>query len=298
MFSPPHLPVYYDAGPFLLATAFPQEHLQQALEYKHKSGDVFVVTYPKNGTTWTQQLVYTIMNDGQFGGMDEMVGGFIDMIGSAAVTSVTTRAIKSHIIPDLLWKNAHAAAKYIIVVRNPKDTCVSHFHHTKGLPFYNFRDGRFDDFFDLFMTGEVEYGDYFKWIVSASKHRNDDNVLFLTYESMKKDTEAAAHRIAQFLSTDEVDYGSRFVSDLEYRSRILKHSSVSFMKANINEAMRSNWPSAGGQEMTLEFVRKGEVNDWKNLMTGDQSERMSDRFRETAKQHPDLMTIWDDYSWL
>ena len=50
--------------------------------------------------------------------------------------------------------------------------------------------------------------------------------------------------------------------------------------------------------MTLEFVRKGQVDDWKNLMTRDQSERMSERFREAVKQHPDLMNIWDDYSWL
>ena len=234
-----HVPLTYDAGPFKLAVTFPKQHLYQAIEYKHQPGDLFVLTYPKNGTTWTQQLVYSILNDGQSAGGSQLAGKFIEHVGLAAVSYTGSNAIKCHILPDLIWSKTHPEAKYIIVLRNPKATCVSHFHHTRGFPSFHFQDGSFDVFFDLFMTGDVEYGSYFTWITSAIKHRHDDNVLFLTYEFMKKDTEAAAHRIAQFLSTSEQDFGSRFVHDHEYRSRILKHASVSCMRKHINEEMRA-----------------------------------------------------------
>ncbi|KAG0443395.1 hypothetical protein HPB47_014967 [Ixodes persulcatus] len=80
--------------------------------------------------------------------------------------------------------------KYLYIARNPYDCCVSFFYHTKGLPRYNFADGTFDEFFEMFIEGKVDTGDYFDNLLSWYEHRNDPNVLFLTYEDLKKDTAA------------------------------------------------------------------------------------------------------------
>lgn len=67
------------------------------------------------------------------------------------------------------------------------------------MPGYRFKNGKFDDFFELFMEGEVDFGDYFDCLMSWYEHRNDQNVLFLTYEQLKKDTKEYVLKIAKFM---------------------------------------------------------------------------------------------------
>ena len=35
-----------------------------ALNYRPRDDDLFVVSYPKCGTTWTQQIIYLVLNHG------------------------------------------------------------------------------------------------------------------------------------------------------------------------------------------------------------------------------------------
>lgn len=58
------LPTYTDHGTYLLAKGFPVEGFKSGLEYQAQDDDLFIVTYPKCGTTWTQHIVYLILNDG------------------------------------------------------------------------------------------------------------------------------------------------------------------------------------------------------------------------------------------
>src|SRR5690349_11045052 len=36
-------------------------------EFVVEDGDVFVVTYPRSGTTWTEQMVHLLLNEGEQG---------------------------------------------------------------------------------------------------------------------------------------------------------------------------------------------------------------------------------------
>ncbi len=48
----------------------------------------------------------------------------------------------------------------IFVARNPRDVCVSYYHHTKTLDrAYRF-GGDFDQFSDLFRQGKINFGSY------------------------------------------------------------------------------------------------------------------------------------------
>ena len=52
------------------------------------------------------------------------------------------------------------------------------------------------------MKGEVDFGDYFDHVLSWWAHKDDDNVLFLKYEDMKKDLPSAVDKIAKFIGQD------------------------------------------------------------------------------------------------
>ena len=69
------------------------------------------------------------------------------------------RIIKSHMpvsmLPPALFTSG---CKVVYVCRNPKDTCVSYFHHTRLL-FPHFSE-TFEHFETMFRQGKVEYGSY------------------------------------------------------------------------------------------------------------------------------------------
>jgi len=68
---------------------------------------------------------------------------------------------------------------------------VSFFHHTVGFDeFYNFKDGTFDDFFEVFMEGACDSGDYFKLLPEwHEQSKQQANIHFVLYEDMKNDIE-------------------------------------------------------------------------------------------------------------
>ena len=70
------------------------------------------------------------------------------------------RIIKTHLPFEFLPPKLLETCKVIYVGRNPRDTCVSFYHHY--LTFnddYKF-EGSFSDFATLFLEGIVEYGSY------------------------------------------------------------------------------------------------------------------------------------------
>ena len=42
---------------------FRSNKFREGITYKPQSGDIFIASYPKSGTTWTQYIVWEIMND-------------------------------------------------------------------------------------------------------------------------------------------------------------------------------------------------------------------------------------------
>ncbi len=70
------------------------------------------------------------------------------------------RIIKCHMPVSMLPPELFTTkgCKVVYVCRNPKDTCVSYFHHCKLLfPHFN---QTFEEFERVFMKGTVEYGSY------------------------------------------------------------------------------------------------------------------------------------------
>ncbi|KAK8769595.1 hypothetical protein V5799_013939 [Amblyomma americanum] len=196
-------------------------------------------------------------------------------------------------------------AKYVYVARNPWDSCVSFYHTVTTLNMFNFRDGSFEDFFDAFMRGDFGYGDYFNHVASGYALRNEPNLLFLTYEQLKKDTRSAVVKIAYFLGDY---YGRRLEEDNDLLKTLLERSTAEYMKnvlvlnvQSFDEAWKTRRtettvPSKSayeGDPGRYSLVRSAKLGDWKSYFTREQLRRMQKKIQDRG-DHASFMDLWKD----
>lgn len=313
----PRIPFYQDVDGFRIPGMFSADAFRSALAYKPRSDDLIIVTYPKCGTTWVQNIVACIYKNGKpFESAIEFLSNtpFLEMTGAeAAETMKRPGALKVHLPFHMTPMSSEA--KYIFVARNPKDCCVSFYHHTENIAGYQFVGGAFDDFFELFIDGMVDFGDYFDTVLSWYEHRHDPNVLFITYEELKQNIVPNTLKIAEFMGPQ---YREALEKDEQLLKDVIHHSSFSFMKENLNrfmaelqrvpkELIRNNPDIPPGlralfsQESAvfkedaenITFVRKGIVGDWKNHFSPEQNERLEKKFRERMGD-TELAELWKD----
>ncbi|KAG8177584.1 hypothetical protein JTE90_028305 [Oedothorax gibbosus] len=314
--SVPSRPDVQDTGcGFTISKQFSLDAFRSALTYNPRPDDLFIVTYPKSGTTWMQIIVACICRRGRpFESALEFFSEspFLEMTGSEGPLAMKRPgAIKTHLPFHLApWSDE---AKYIYVARNPKDVCVSFFNHVKNMNGYNFTDGQFDDYFEIFMEGKVNFGDYFGHLRSWYDHKDDPNVLFVTYEELKTDVKSGILRIAEFMGQE---YKVMLESDPQILNDVIEHSSFRYMKENFDRQVAELSATAhetvkrkpeliaglkvlfsaenklfGTASDSVSFVRKGVVGDWKNYFSQEQIKRMDEKFREKMKG-TDIPNLW------
>jgi hypothetical protein len=254
---------------------FPVEGFESGQRYRASPGDVFVVSYPKCGTTWVQYIVYLLENGGRplaAGRRLEDVFPHLEEVGEGAVRALPQpRLIKTHLPCERTpWS---AQAKYVYVARNPFDCAVSFYHHTRGfVRHYDFAAGTWATFFECFVRGEVDFGDYFDHLTSWWPRRSDANVLWLTYERMLEAPAVAVQAIARFLGGRAAD----LVRDPARLDGIVRDSDFEHMRRD-----QARWSSSRPVDMPA-FVRKGIVGDWRNYFSAEQARRLAGRFRARA----------------
>lgn len=285
-------PIYQKVGGILFPP-FPHDNIRTVLDYKPKPDDVFIATYPKCGTTWMQTIVLYIFRKGQKLENDEdfhKCCPFIDCKGMESIAAMPRPgAFKSHL--PYTHMPYSPEAKYIYVLRNPKDCCVSMYYHTVRAHNTVYSEATFSDFFEIFMSGEVEYNDYFDHLMSWYPHRNDKQVLFTTYEDMKKDTKDIVLKVASFLGKE---YTNAIEKDNNILNNILELSGFDYMQEHVSHQFcRVHKPKNSDDPIhedkkiaidqhpmkeNLRFIRKGIVGDWMNHFSEEQNERMNKKF--------------------
>jgi len=268
---------------FAMPLGFPRESFGSALEYAPEPSDFFVATYPKCGTTWAQHIVYLIAHRGVPLPPTNTMGDAIphlEEVGARAVSRhAPPRYLKTHLPFGMTPYHEHA--RYLYVARNPFDCAVSFYHHTRGfVRHYDFAEGRFEDFFECFLAGEVDFGDYFDNLLSWHEHAEDDNVLFLTYEEMSADPADAVVRIARFMGAD-------CIYDKSVLTAILEHSSFDSMSKD-----QQRWSSRRPDDMPA-FVRKGIVGDWENYFLPSQAARLLEKLERRCRG-TGIEGLWPD----
>lgn len=81
---------------------FSKECFESVLRYQPKSGDIFIATYPKCGTTWMQNVVLNILRRGQpleKAGDFFLASPFLDQLGAEDSERLMIRpgAYKTHL---------------------------------------------------------------------------------------------------------------------------------------------------------------------------------------------------------
>ncbi|XP_077524218.1 sulfotransferase 2A1-like [Amblyomma americanum] len=292
---------------------FDEGVVRSAMNYEPQDDDVIISSYPKSGTSWTQFIVASIFTSGNPAKTTldfKLSSPFIELMGVDAVLQMPRPgALTSHLPFD---KRKHSTrAKYIYIARNPYDCCVSFYHFIKHFTPKDWQDVSFDSFLNLFLSGNLPFGDYFDHLLSWYPHRNDPNVLFLTYENLKEDTPYWVLRIADFLGEK---YGSALRKNEALLNKVLDSCSPQNMKAVLtdptrvwvrkaldlprerriasmevhrhNPAYKMEMHSGGS------FVRKGIVGDWKSHFSGEQVERMKAKIAEKTARNPEVMDVW------
>lgn len=269
-------PQYRIVNGLKFAPKFSYDTCLSALNYQPSDDDIFVVTYPKNGTTWTQQIVILLQNNGTL--PDDVAKGdmskhspFLEYWGSDAIKRLTRPfSIKSHIEGNSHPWNPNA--KYIVVLRNPKDVLVSFYYHTTSTAYYGLQDLPFNDFFELFVDGEVECGSYYDWVLSWWQKKDCNNVMVTTYEDRMKDPTSDVIQIAKFLN---------IAYDNDIIKRTVEASSFGAMHDATNKWRKMN------------FLRKGIVGDWRTHLNDNQSKRLEEIFH-IKFDGTGLENLWKD----
>ncbi|XP_075554049.1 sulfotransferase ssu-1-like [Dermacentor variabilis] len=290
-----------------------EDILRSAFSYQAHHDDVFVATYPKCGTTWTQYLILSILSKGEppKRNIDFMLASpFLELMGAEAAERMSRPGVlKTH----LPFNKAPYCkdAKYICVARNPYDVCVSYYYHTKGFTPKSVKDVSFATFHDLFILGKLSYGDYFEHLLSWYEQRNLTNVLFVTYEQAKKDSELWALKIADFLGKG---YGDELRKEPALLQKVLEVCSLENMRRvfndnipNLFEDLLSLPPEKALKSVEVyrnldlleemheseAFVRKGTVGDWRAHFTPELIAKTKTWINKKTKGS-DVMQLWSD----
>lgn len=265
-------------------------HLQAVIacekHFQVQDSDVFLVTYPKCGTTWLKAIIFTLLNRKHYPVADKnhplLTRNPHDLVLSLEINlyadnqtpdpaSFPSRRFFSTHMPHVSLPplaKASSKCKLVYACRNPKDTFVSLWHFMNKLRPQETVENEIGEMFEMFCKGVVGYGPFWDHVVEYWKQSGEDpdRVFFLKYEDMKEEPVVLLRRLAEFL-------GCPFSADEEESGvveKILKLTSFDSMKSlEVNRIGRLS----NGMENRF-FFREGVVGDWEKYLSAEMIEKL------------------------
>lgn len=204
---------------------------REALNYRPYSAepdDVFITCWAKSGTTMMQQMFHQLRMVAATGAGDmdfDDISRMTPWEDSAVMTDTdmtapqraAPRGFKSH----REYERLPAGARYVVTLRDPKDTYVSFCRFFEG---WMVEPGALtlEEFFPLWMGGGPGGCDYFTHLLSWWARRNEPDTLLSTYEAVVKDRRTMIRRLAEFLDIEATDALVDIVE--EHTSREFMHT--------------------------------------------------------------------------
>ncbi|XP_038636597.1 sulfotransferase 1C2-like [Scyliorhinus canicula] len=259
--------------------AWVADNWETVKNFQAKPDDLLIATYPKSGTTWIQEIVDLINQNGDVkmckrAAVYERIP-FLEFFMSPFPTGIeliekmaSPRVMKTHLpiqlVPKSFWEQD---CKIILVARNAKDCLVSYFHFnrmTESMP----EPGTWSEFIQKFMEGRVSWGSWYDHVKGWWEAKNKHRILFLFYEDVKENPRREILKVAEFMEK---------VLEEDAIEKIVHHSSFEVMKGNpmVNY---TTIPMTFMDQNISRFMRKGEVGDWKNHFTVSQNEDFDEHY--------------------
>ncbi len=248
--------------------------------------DVFVGTYVKSGTNWMMQIAHELAFHGN-AAYDHIhcVVPWPDMANGGPMRTYAIpvndpsiwqaspeqkRVIKTHFDWELMPYSE--AARYISVIRDPKDVFVSSYfffvkHGQMGLAL------SVETWLKLFLSERFPmWGSWAKSTASYWAQRHRPNVLVVSFKSMKRDLRGTVRRVAELMNMHVTD---------EVIDRVCEKASFEYMK-QIDEKFRVWKMVPWGHEVTM--VRRGAQGGSSELLSRAQQCQVDDYFMTELKR--------------
>lgn len=205
----------------------PRQIIEVLARFRTLPSDIIISTFPKCGTTWMQQIVHGLRSRGSMDFEEiSLVVPWIETSGMMGLDvngpqAAAPRAFKSH----LAWHEVPKGARYIYVMRDPKDALVSFYHFMNGAMFE--ADAiPIAEFASAMFLQPGPFVTYWSHVKSWWEQRHRKEVRIFIFEHMKRDLPAAVRRVAEFMGLD---------SDAELLAKVTAQSSFSFMNEHQNQ---------------------------------------------------------------
>ena len=217
--------------------------------------DIFVVSYPRSGNTWTRFLIGNLESDCEpitFDNIERKVLDIYTKTDFQLLKVPSPRIMKSHEYFDPRYK------KVIYIVRDPRDVAVSYYY-------YHMKMRKIDEHYPIdeyasnFICGRLSYyGSWGENVGSWLGARQDDKLfLLIKYEDMVENLAKELRRIVLFLG----------ITVTEKRLReIMKLSSFIHMK-QLEKRECNTWERIKKSRKDIFFVRSGKPGEWKSKLS-------------------------------
>ncbi|XP_068192566.1 amine sulfotransferase-like isoform X1 [Antennarius striatus] len=270
---------------YTFASGFTSPEVLDSLQsFEIRESDVFLVTYPKSGTIWTQQIIISIFEFAgdvfEYSNNHEKMP-WLEHWEKRDDYSVrpSPRLFTSHLRPAFMPPGVkERKAKIIYVLRNPKDNVVSYYYFSQICSKMETPES-FEHYLEDYLDGNVSVSSWFDHIRQWHSVRDQYNILYLTYEDMIVDLKSAVTKICNFLGKNLSE------ADIE---KVVQKSTFKNMK----EDPKANYKHSLQIGVKGHFMRSGQIGDWKNYFTLAQSERV-DRLLQERLGDLSLKFIWE-----
>jgi hypothetical protein len=251
-------------------------------DYQPSPHDVMACVYFKSGTNWLLQILLQITHRGQaqFEHVHELVPWpdahtpeyAVSLTDVTAQEKSTTgfRVIKTHRKQsEVPWS---PEAHYICVVRDPKDVFVSSYHFVKSVAMGPMMPS-VESWLEFYFMKNFPFCPWAEHVDGYWRIRNRPNVLFLTFEELKRNLPDAVGRIAALLRIDLTP------DELDTVVRQAGFSHMKEIEHKFSTGMLTPWSRVEGS-----MVRRGEQAGSSELLTPAQQQRIDDYWRAELKR--------------
>ncbi|KAL0984013.1 hypothetical protein UPYG_G00135900 [Umbra pygmaea] len=272
-------------GVYLPKELHSQESLKYYEDFTFRQDDILIVTYPKSGTTWMQEIVPLVQSEGDLTPVLKIPNW--DRVPWLEETRAHVLDLENRASPRLLATHYHynmmpasffiIKPKVIYVMRNPKDVLTSSYHYY-GMASYLVDPGTMDEFLQKFINGKVMFGSWFDHVKGWLKAQDLNHIMYISYEEMILDLKDSVSKISNFMGKS---------LGCEVIEKIANHCVFKNMKQN----KMSNYslvPAEFMDQKKSEFLRKGTSGDWRNHLTVTQAEYIDAVYKEKMKNFKDI----------